>query len=432
MTRIPLLLSLLLTSASVATPVERPNIIIVLADDLNAAVLGCYGGESARTPRLDKLAAEGMRYSHCYSPALCMPSRTELLTGKYSHHNYVGRGNIAIGEASIASELKKAGYATCQVEKWHLEMRNGAKPPQVGFDEYCHTRLAANYFDPVADVNGAEKSYPGGYGPRICQEFAFDFIRRHRERPFFIYYAMHLPHAGFHVPPGFDLGPNPSASQLYAAMVEYQDAMVGELVDLLDSLKLRERTLLFFTGDNGTPKEISYQSRGRTMKGGKGTMSDGGTHVPLIVSWPGTVPSGVVADQLVDFADFLPTAMEAAGRSPQPSMGLDGQSFFRQLSGDPKAPARRFAFKFGCQNASEGANPMNGYWARTQRWKLYGDGRFYDVLNDPDEALPLPSGTAEPAGEGARDSLRQVLEASGAEAVVKRFRNASRKQKAKP
>ncbi|MEM9482000.1 MAG: sulfatase-like hydrolase/transferase, partial [Verrucomicrobiota bacterium] len=367
---------------------EKTNLILLLADDLSATALSCYGGESVQTPVLDKLAAEGIRYTHCYSPALCMPSRTELLTGKYSHRNYVGRGHLAPGETNIASKLKKAGYATCQVEKWHLNINKGAMPPDVGFDEYYHTKLSHNYENPRIDINGEEVDVPGGYGPKVCQKYAFDFIARHKDQPFFLYYAIHLPHAPYHVPPGFDLGEKPSHQDKYFAMIEHMDAMVGELVDYLDSLALRERTLLVFLGDNGTPKGFRYRTNGRDLEGGKSSPLDSGTHVPMIVSWPGTAPTGVVTGNLVDFADFLPTALELAGENPRPAMKLDGRSFYRQLLGDPEAPVRDIAFKFGVKNGGKGAGPVNGYWARNQRWKLYYDGRLYDMEADPLEESP--------------------------------------------
>ena len=292
----PLMFTCCLCGQVSAQTKANPNIIVILADDLSATSLPCYGGESVKTLVLDQLAATGIRYTHCYSPQLCMPSRCELLTGKYSHRNFVGRGNVAIGETTIASELKKAGYATCQVEKWHLNINGGAMPMQVGFDEYYHTKLAHNYFDPVVDINGSEKTFKGEYGPKVCQKLAFDFIDRNRERPFFLYYAMHLPHAPYHVPPGFDLGDEPSFSEKYLAMIAYQDALIGELVDHLESLELRERTLLIFTGDNGTPHGIFYLTNGQKREGGKGSMLDGGTHVPLIINWPGTIPTGIVTD----------------------------------------------------------------------------------------------------------------------------------------
>ncbi len=420
-------LSVLLSFSGFAWAVpEKPNIIVVLADDLSADVLTCYGGESVQTPVLDGLAAKGMRYTHCFSPAVCMPSRTELLTGKYSHRNYLGRGNVAPGEATIASELKRAGYATCQLEKWHIEYKDGAIPPQAGFDEFYHVRLANNYPDPVVNVNGTEKTYPGGYGPKVCQDFAFDFIARHKGSPFFLYYAMHLPHAPFHVPPGSDLPEDAGDIQKYLAMVEHQDFMVGELVDHLESLELRERTLLIFIGDNGTPQEIVYRSGGREIRGGKASLRDSGTRVPMIVSWPGTAPEGVVTGNLVDFADFLPTAMEAADLQPGKAMDLSGRSFYRQLLGEPNAPKRDYAFKFGVRNAGRGAGPSGGYWARTQRWKLYDDGRFFDIPNDPLEEKILKVESLPAATKRAHGHLEKVLKNSGAKEATAAFRKAEK------
>jgi len=405
----------------------RPNIILILADDLSATALPSYGGESLKTPVLDRLASEGMRYTHCYSAQVCMPSRCELLTGKYSHRNFVGRGNVIAGETTIASELKKAGYATCQIEKWHLNSNKGTMPPQVGFDECYHTKLAHNYFDPVVDVNGTEKTFQGDYGPAVCQQFAFDFIKRHSEQPFFLYYAMHLPHAPYHAPPGADLAADAGNSQKYLAMIEHQDRLVGELVKHLESLKLRERTLLIFTGDNGTPHGIHYRSGGNILEGGKGSMLDSGTHVPLIVNWPDVTPAGTVTDALVDFADFLPTLMEAAGRTPHTAMKLDGQSFYRQVVGDPKAPTRQVAFKFRCSNGGKGATPIPGYWARTQRWKLYDNGRLYDMRTDPSEERPIDLSSADAEVHTAHLQLTKALANSGARAAYLRFKQKSRK-----
>ena len=428
-----LLFSLIAIATSAVFAEERndarpPNVIIVLADDLSYDVLSCYGGESVETPNLDKLAAEGMRYTHCFSPALCMPSRCELLTGKYSHRNFLGRGNIAEGEANIASELKKAGYATCQIEKWHLNIAGGAMPPQVGFDEYYHTKLAHNYADPVVDENGTEKTYESGYGPAICQSFAFDFIEKNRKNPFFIYYAIHLPHAPYHAPPASGLKEKASRDEKYQAMVEHMDTMVGELKNYLESLQLRKNTLLIFLGDNGTPKGIHYKTNGERREGGKASPLDSGTRVPMIVNWPGTAPSGVVTDNLIDFADFLPTLMNLEGKKPTKEMQLDGQSFHRQILGESNAPKRKYAFKFGCQNGGKGAGPTNGYWARTQDWKLYHDGRLFDMTVDSKEENPFTKGEANAEGEAARKQLQNILDQSGAVEATKRYRAAIRKK----
>ncbi|MEM9281223.1 MAG: sulfatase-like hydrolase/transferase [Verrucomicrobiota bacterium] len=406
---------------------ERPNLILLLADDLSAGMLSCYGGESVQTPALDLLAAEGIRYRFCFSPALCMPSRCELLTGKYSHRNFLGRGNLAASEPTIASKLRELGYATCQIEKWHLNINQGAMPFEAGFDEYYHTKLIHNYTNPVVDVNGEEASFPDGYGPQICQKFAFDFIERHRDEPFFLYYAIHLPHAPYHVPPGYDLEPKSTNQDKYFAMVAHLDERVGKLVEHLELLSLRERTLLIFVGDNGTPKGFRYLSQGQRQEGGKASLLDSGTHVPMIVSWPGKVEKGQVVDHLIDFADFLPTALEMAGLPPLSKQATDGISFYRQLLNDPKAPVRKIAFKFGVQNGGKGAGPSGGYWARTQRWKLYDDGRFYDMRNDPVESESLPMGAARDGGESARLKLRMFLGRSGAEDALKEYRRENKK-----
>ena len=412
-----------LIATSPAAKPEKPNIILILADDLSADALPEWGADAVKTPVLSKLAADGMRYTHCYSPSLCMPSRVELLTGRYSHRSYLGRGNLSAAEPNIASTLKQAGYATCQIEKWHLNIRNGAMPPAGGFDEYYHSKLAHNYYDPVFDVNGKEKKFPGGYGPKVGQAFAFDFIERQKNGPFFLYYAMHLPHAPYHVPPGYDHTSDKDV--MYIQMIEHMDTLIGELVAFLEKRQLREKTLILFVGDNGTPKDIHYQTGGKRVRGGKTSLLDGGTHVPMIVSWPGTLPAGVVTDNLIDFADFLPTTMEAAGLKPADRAKLDGRSFHRQLLGDPDAPVRKWAFKFGAKNggSKDKAGPLHGYWARTQQWKLWDDGRYYNMTKDPLEKQPIAADKAGKQGEAARKMLQKALEESGAAEATKRFKN---------
>ena len=190
----------------------------------------------------------------------------------------------------------------------------------------------------------------------------------------------------------------------------------------LEKLELRERTLVIFIGDNGTPKGLHYRANGKIVEGGKATLLDSGTHVPMIVSWPGTAPVGVISDNLIDFADFLPTAMELAGVNSKPSHPLDGRSFLGQLLGEPDAPVRKFAFKFGVQNGGKGAGPMNGYWARTQRWKLYGDGRFFDMADDPAELSTIAIGSGSAEAEAARKQLQLTLDRSGAEEASRRGR----------
>ncbi|MEM7699586.1 MAG: sulfatase-like hydrolase/transferase, partial [Verrucomicrobiota bacterium] len=381
-------------SASEANPSERPNIIIALADDISAAMLSCYGGESVKTPILDGLAAEGIRFTNCFAPPLCMPARCELLTGLYSHRNFLGRGNVAIGERTIASLLKEVGYTTCQVEKWHLNIRNGAMPPDVGFDEYYHSKLAHNYEDPIFDENGTESSYPGGYGPEVARDHAFDFIERNVDRPFFLYWGMHLPHSPYHDPPGSDQNSRSNYTEKYFAMVEHLDYRIDELIQFLETHSLRRKTILIFLGDNGTPKGFTYQSGGLTLAGGKASLMDSGTLVPMIVNWPGTITGGQVDQAPVDFADFLVTAGHLAGMKPRSITNTDGISLLPRFFETATGPQRSIAFKFGVQNGGKGAGPSGGYWARTSRWKLYEDGRFFDMRTDPLESQSIQPGSA--------------------------------------
>ena len=363
-----ILLSVLLagTAEPAAGPVRRPNVVLVVADDLSARVLGCYGGESVETPVLDDLAAAGARFDHGYANPICMPSRYELMTGKLVTRGYVGRGNLAAGEATVASRLRAAGYATCQVGKWHLDVAGGADPGEA----------------------------------------------------FFLYYAMHLPHAPYHVPPGATLPADAPRGEKYLAMVAYQDRLVGELVDRLEALRLGEHTLLLFVGDNGTPHGITYRSGGREREGGKGSLRDAGTHVPLIVNRPGRVPAGTVSDVPVDLCDFLPTILETAG--PEVPGAIDGKSFAAVWDEGSDSPPREVSLKFGVRNGGKGATPIGPYWARTPRWKLSRDGALHDMAADPDEQRPITA----PAGEAAaaKGRLGDALSRSGFEAVVKRSR----------
>ncbi len=391
---------------------SRPNVLLILADDLGYDGLGCYGNTHFKTPTLDRLAAEGMRFNHCYSAPLCKPSRTQLLTGRYNHRNFVGRGHLPPGSATIASVLKASGYATCLASKWHLQTDNGALPGGSGFDEWYWSLLFANYYDPVIDINGNEKTFKGGYGPDIRMDLTLDFIERHKDQPWFVYAAMHLPHAPEHSPPGANLPATATKSEQYAAMLAYQDTLIGKLVAKLDTLKIRDNTLIIFLGDNGTPKYVSYPFQGETRKGGKGSLTDGGTHVPMIVNWPARLKPGQVSDALVDFSDFLPTLAAACGADAP--RNVDGRSFLPLLTGDAYTP-REWAFLYGCENS--GAS--RSYWARDQRWKLYRANRLFDLKADPAEAHELPPEADTPEQAAARKRLQRAIDELGAEAVRK-------------
>jgi len=395
----------------------KPNIILIMADDLGYETIGANGGTSYRTPRLDRLAREGLRFEHCYSQPLCTPSRVQIMTGCYNSRNYVRFGYLDVGATTFAHWLRDAGYATCITGKWQLngnhqelELPPTTRPEHFGFDEWClwqldnsgrvqieGKRVDARYADPRLNVNGKDTGLMHGkYGPDVCADFAIDFIRRNRQRPFLLYYPMILTHCPFWPTPASAEWPNREARkpgdaykgrpQHFGDMVSYMDGIVGRIVDQVDELGLEQRTLILFTGDNGTDRPIVSMCNGRKVAGAKGSLTDGGTRVPLIARWKGRTPDGKVTDDLVDFSDFLPMMLDLAGIARPSDLKLDGRSFAPQLCGKEGNP-RDWIYCWYFRSGKP--DQQGGEWARTQRYKLYKDGRLYDVANDVLEEHPL-------------------------------------------
>ncbi len=398
-----------------ARPKKRPNIVFILADDIGQPVLGCYGGTSYQTPNLDKLAATGTRFNHCYSSPVCAPSRVKIMTGRYGFRNYKKWGHIPAEEITFGHVLRDAGYATALAGKWQMVLQK-TDPDHVtkmGFEQNAvfGWHEGPRYHGPLIYENGKLRQEPEDkYGPDIFCQFIIDFIKRNKDKPFLAYYCTTLAHEisnDLKVPP--PVGAN-GRYQTYKELVEYMDKLIGRIVSTLDELGLRQNTLILFTGDNGTPPEfISKAVDGKyisepivskmgekTVIGGKGKLTDAGTKVPLIANWPGTTPAGKVSDDLIDFSDFMPTFAELAGTAPPKDRVIDGVSFASQLMGKRGNP-REWAY---CQSGEKA-------WVRMQRWKLYRDGRLYDVQNDPLEKSPIL-----PENDGAESSaVRKKLEA---------------------
>ena len=395
----------------------RPNIVLIMADDLGVEGLGCYGGASYETPNLDAMAASGVRFTHCYSQPLCTPSRVQIMTGKYNFRNYKAFGHLDPGETTFAHLLKDAGYRTCVVGKWQLWGRHdqwvgtGSTPEQAGFDQHCLWQIeekTKRYADPGLVVEGAPiKTFEGAYGPEIFMNYAQDFIREHKDGPFFLYFPMALPHNPFTPTPDSEVwaeGNRHTDHPRYMKdMVAYVDKIVGTLAETLEEAGIAENTLLLFTTDNGTNKKIlSKMEDGSRVKGNKGETPNGGTHVPLIAHWPGTAAQGVVSEDLVDFTDFVPTLLEVAGVATTPELGLDGQSFLPQVQGRA-TEAREWIY---CYYKPDWGKFEKSVFARDQQYKLYDDGRFFDVAADPMEEAPITKGDA----KAAYKKLKAVLE----------------------
>ena len=416
--------------AAAAAEVRKPNILLIMADDLGYECLGCNGGTSYKTPNLDHLAATGMRFEHCYCTPLCSPTRIEIMTGRYGFRNYKGWGVLDPKERTFGHVLRAAGYATAVSGKWQLchfhRPENADHPKRAGFDRFCvwtwhyKGKKPSRYWDPFIWQDGKLRGdLAGKYGPDVHRDYVIDFIERNRSRPFLAYYPVNLVHGPFVPTPdskaarggkgagagGKGRRQRGAARQAnYAAMVAYLDKCVGRVVGALDRLGLRDKTLILFTGDNGTPRGITSKMGKLVVPGGKGRMTDTGTHVPLIANWKGRVPAGKVCSDLVDFSDVLPTLADAARAKLPEGVTIDGRSFLPQLTGKPGRP-REWVYIHHGTAAADGAHRA----VRTKRWKLYGNGRLYDVTADPFEKTPLKAGAESAEAAAARKKLRAVL-----------------------
>lgn len=405
--------------------VLRPNIIFILADDLGFEDLGCYGGVNykglgaVRTPNLDTMAKEGMLFKYCFACPVCSPSRSELLTGKYNFRTGFRRilGSPGVPDQldfvehpTVATRLKAAGYVTAVVGKWHIGppctkgVENEEIPTTTEADtDYPHPRECG--FDRQCIFSGGHlnrygEPKSGSYTPELLQKWALKFLasRKGQPEPFFMYYASPIPHIPLYATP---LNPDGSTAKSdlknYPYLIEYLDKQVGELLEKLTELGLRENTLVMFAGDNGSYKVTTQMRDGREITGGKGTPLDTGSWVPLLASWPGGIPSGSVYHGMVDFTDILPTCLELAGSKATDT--LDGISFAPQLQGKPGTP-REWSFSLG----------WNRWYARDAKWKLRESGKLYDVGDSPYvEALVNPENDT-PESKAARIRLQAVLD----------------------
>lgn len=404
-------------------PSEKPNVVLIMADDVSWEAFGCYGAEDYQTPNLDRLAQQGVRFKHCYSTPLCTPSRVMIMTGKYNFRNYTHFGYLDPDEKTFGQLMKQAGYRTAIAGKWQLnglsyqetfpDYDDHQRPHQAGFDEYCLWQLTQErsqgerFWDPTLEINGkllSKEDNKGKYGPDLFRDFVCDFIGRTQHEPFFVYYPMVLVHDPFLPTPDSIDDPaqtegrasgkrkkginQPQQKRNFVAMVRYMDKIVGQIVNQLEEFDELDNTLILFTADNGTNRKITSNWNGRSVQGGKGGMKDNGTHVPLIAFWKGKSVQGGECEDLVDFTDFYPTLADVAGIPLDRSEPQDGQSFLPQVLGHPTTP-RTYAL---CHYQPYwGSSPQAGAFVRTERFKLYADGAFYDIANDLDEKHNLAS-----------------------------------------
>ncbi|MFA7368619.1 MAG: sulfatase-like hydrolase/transferase [Kiritimatiellales bacterium] len=418
------------TFAAVPVAPVKPNVIVILIDDMGYECIGANGCTSYKTPVIDSLAAKGVRFEHCYAQPLCTPTRVQMMTGIYNVRNYIDFGGMDTNCVTFANILKPAGYATCIAGKWQLGS-DLELPKKFGFDEHClwqHTRTPplktpGRYANPGLEINGVAKDFTNNeYGPDIVSDYALDFIQRKKDQPFFLYYTMMLTHAPFQPTPdspGYgkqqkdpNKGVRPDGiNQNFADMVAYTDKLTGKLIAKLDELGIRDNTLLIILGDNGTQGGTLTMLGERRFIGGKGAPTDAGMHVPLIVSWPDKAAKGKVSRDIVDTTDFLPTVCEAAGVPVPAGLNIDGNSFLPQVCGKEGNPREWYYCWYGPQKEQG----IIAEFAATPDFKLSRTGKFYDLRSDLDEKHPLNveelKGEAVAAAKVLQGALDQYKEA---------------------
>ena len=391
---------------------RKPNIIFIMADDLGYANLGCCGAEHILTPHIDQLAAEGIRFTDCYAgSAVCAPSRSVLMTGQHAGHTRVrgnasgiGKGRVPLEteDVTVAEVLKQAGYTTGIVGKWGLgEPGTTGVPDKQGFDYwfgYLNQARAHQYYTDYLWRNEAKvsiKENEGGkqvvYSHDLMTEEALAFVRRSKDKPFFLYLPYTIPHQKLQVP---DLGPYkdkawPEKTKIMPAMVTRMDRDVGRLMALLKELGIDDDTVVFFTSDNGgafTGKFFGgswgmFKSNG-VLRGGKGSLYEGGIRVPMIVRWPGKVKAGTVSDHPWAFWDFLPTAGALAGAQPPDS--IDGISMVPAILDQADAPRHELMYWEYRTNRFQQAVRM-GDW-KAIRFGTKERMRLHNLKSDPTES----------------------------------------------
>jgi arylsulfatase A-like enzyme len=397
-------------------PPHPPNIIFILADDLGYGELGCYGQKKIKTPNLDRLAAEGIRFTQCYAgTTVCAPSRSCLMTGQHTGHTRI-RGNDAYPlrteDVTIAEVLKKAGYQTGLIGKWGLGLQGttGAAS-RKGFEEFFGfaSQTQAHDYYPTnicrneslllidANTNNQKRVYIHDQFTRA----ATNFIRINKDYPFFLYLAYTIPHAhnelrgdGMEVPSDEPYAKEdwPQPEKNKAAMITRMDRDIGRLLEMVKGHKIETNTIIFFASDNGPHDEggahAAFFNSSGPLRGIKRGMYEGGIRVPMIVRWAGTIQPGQVSDFPWAFWDFLPTAAEIAGAKDKVPPNIDGQSVLPTLLGKPQKPHEFFYWEFHEKGSKQAVR--TGDW-KAVRLALNKPLELYDLKTDVGETNNVAS-----------------------------------------
>lgn len=399
---------------------DKPNILFILIDDLGKEWISGYGAEDVKNPVIDNLAKTGMQFTNCYSMPQSTPSRMSLFTGQYPcRHGWVNHWDVPRWGAgchfdetknpSMARYIKKAGYTTAAAGKWQVDDFR-VEPDAMtkhGFDDYCmwtgyesgNPASAERYWNPYIHTKSGSRTCQGEFGEDIFSGFLIDFIKKNKDKPMFMYYAVCLTHTPFTNTPN---EPEVTIPQdCHKAMVRYVDHTIGKLINALENTGLRKNTIVMITTDNGTTGQIKGTRNGVLITGGKSKTTENGICEPMVINCPSLVPSGIQTDALIDFTDFLPTFAELTGATLPSNYHFDGKSFAPLLLGQKNDSPRRWIMSMGGMNnakvSSKGVENQYKFRdrvIRNKQYKLYISSekepeKLFDLLSDPYETNNL-------------------------------------------
>ena len=377
---------------------DRPNVILILADDFAPGDFASSNGGLSRTPNLDQLARESVRFGRAYSAScVCAPARAALLTGRYPHrtgvvtlnmNRYPQLTRLLNDEKTIGDVFKANGYVTGLIGKWHCGTGPDCHPLKRGFDEYegFHGSQNLSYFRYTLDVNGQALETRDCYLTDDLSHRAIGFVRRHQHRPFFLHLAHYAPHRPLEAPADLiesykKKGLNDSTATIYA-MIEVMDRGIGELLGELERLQLASRTVVIFASDNG-PDPVTGTRFNQGLRGTKYEVYEGGIRVPLMIRWPDVFKSRQ-CDELVQFVDLFPTILDLCGIIHPAEISIDGVSFRDLLEGSSNARTmpRFWQWNRGVPNYTHNAA------VRCRNWKLIKP--FVTRKVNPDDSTESP------------------------------------------
>ena len=395
-------------------PERRPNVVLILADDMALGDFASRNKGLSKTPHLDRLAEESVWFSQAYSAScVCAPARAALLTGRYPHrtgvvtlnmNRYPDLTRLKHEETTIAEVLQARGYVTGLIGKWHCGTGDGFGPLNHGFDEFegFSGSQELSYFRYSLTVNRQSVNVSDKYLTDDLSERAIEFVRRHRDNPFFLHLAHYAPHRPLEAPAEAvasyrTKGLDESTATIYA-MIEIMDRGIGRLLDELDRLKLSEQTIVIFASDNGPDPLTGTRFNGQ-LRGSKYEIYEGGIRVPLMVRWPGRLRHRKV-DEVVHFVDVFPTILELCEIEHQPKLPLDGQSVVWMLAGksqEQSPPFRYWQWNRGEPNYTHNAAIRDGDWKlvrpyvtrRANPKDSQRDPALYHLAKDPAEQNDL-------------------------------------------